>query len=288
VPRMSTSRFIPPGLGWLRDLPDPRDYLADDPRVRKMLHRLKRPPTGRAAPPPRVDWRDFFAPVEDQQTLHASAAHACVALADYFERRAHGTSREGSPLFLYKMTRRLLNGEGDRGAGLRSTLKAMKRFGIPPQRFCPYDVTRFDEEPAPFLFAYASEYLSVHYVRLDRRRAGGPEVLAAVKAFLAAGFASALGFTVFNSLTADPDIPAPTTFDSVRGGQVVVAAGYDDGRRIRSTRGALLVRSSWGPAWGENGYGWLPYAYLEDALAADVWTLLEPSWIDSGEFERPA
>jgi C1A family cysteine protease len=65
-----------------------------------------------------------------------------------------------------------------------------------------------------------------------------------------------------------------------------LAVGYDD-RWLRGSRGALLVRSSWGPAWGEAGYGWLPYAYVEERLAIDFWTLVHDDWIASGEFDVP-
>jgi C1A family cysteine protease len=67
----------------------------------------------------------------------------------------------------------------------------------------------------------------------------------------------------------------------------VVAVGYDDSRRIRSDKGALLVRNSWGPDWGEAGYGWLPYSYVKRRLAMDFWTVLKPAWLRSGEFELP-
>lgn len=67
-----------------------------------------------------------------------------------------------------------------------------------------------------------------------------------------------------------------------------MAVGYDNARRVRSTKGALRVRMSWGEDWGEGGYGWLPYAYVERGLAVDFWTLLRPDWLASGEFLRPA
>ena len=124
-------------------------------------------------------------------------------------------------------------------------------------------------------------------MRLDPGGSTGPDTLALVKAFLAAGFPCIFGFTVFSSLNSGPDISMPTVGDLPRGGQAVVAVGYDDSRRYRSCKGALLVRSSWGKGWGECGSGWLPYAYVEEQLAVDFWTLLKPEWLASGEFTRP-
>ncbi len=67
----------------------------------------------------------------------------------------------------------------------------------------------------------------------------------------------------------------------------MLAVGFDDGRRIGAQRGALLIHNSWGPAWGEGGCGWLPYAYVTHGLAVDLWTLLDKRWLGSGEFTRP-
>jgi C1A family cysteine protease len=141
-----------------------------------------------------------------------------------------------------------------------------------------------DDEPRAFLFSYAREYASLLYVRLDGGPTGPDDTLAALKGFLAAGLPVAFGFTVFNSLEADPDVPFPSCYDAPQGGQAVLAVGYDDARRVRSERGALRIRSSWGTDWGEDGCGWLPYRYVTDRLAADFWTLLRPDWLAAGEF----
>jgi C1A family cysteine protease len=280
-------RFIPPGLGWHRDLPDPRDYLPDDPRVRALVGSLKRPKGGHSARPTGVDWREFFPAVEDQLHLASCSAHACLALAGYFARRSIGEEIGGARLFLYKTTRLLLGWPGDRGAPLRETLKALVRFGAPPERLFPYDTERFDDEPPPHLYAFEAETRSIVYARLDAVETTGAQSLDVVTSFLAAGFPCTLGVSLPGRLTDDPEIPAPTSLDTVGGGQAVVAVGYDDKRRVRSSKGALLVRSSWGTSWGEGGHGWLPYEYVRRRLAVDCWTLLKPEWLDSGEFERP-
>jgi C1A family cysteine protease len=282
------SRFVPRGLGWERELPDPRDFSPSDEAIRDVLRGLRRSRPARVALSAQTDLREYFPPATDQQALLSCSAHACAALAGYFVRRSTGRLLDGSAMFLYQTARRLAGASDDRGVGLRMTLKALLRFGLPPERYCPYDVGRFRDEPPAFLYGFGGELSGALYVRLDARSAAGGAVLRTVKSFLAAGFPCAFGFTVFSSASAEADLPAPTAYDSVCGGQAVVAVGYDDAHRIRSTRGALLVRNSWGADWGDRGYGRLPYAYFEDGLAADAWTLLGPAWLASGEFERPA
>jgi C1A family cysteine protease len=277
------STFIPPALGWRRDLPDPRDYSPQHDRVAEHLKQL----TPREPWPERIDWREYCAGVDDQMNLAASTAHACVGLLQYFERRSRGRIIEPSRMFVYKTARRLLNWTGDTGATLRATLKAIARFGVPPERDWPYDPANVDEEPVPFAYSFARDFQSVCYVRLDGRDEGGGATLETVRSFLAAGYPSAFGFSVCTSLSPDAEIPFPTVFDAVRGGQAVMAVGYDDNRRIRSDKGALLIRSSWGIGWGDQGYGWLPYSYVREQLASDFWTLIKPDWLASGEFGWP-
>ena len=71
-----------------------------------------------------------------------------------------------------------------------------------------------------------------------------------------------------------------------------VILGYDDNIKIKNalpesieTKGALLIRNSWGPAWGHmGGYLWMPYDYITKGVAKDFWTLISANYINTGMF----
>ena len=52
----------------------------------------------------------------------------------------------------------------------------------------------------------------------------------------------------------------------------------------KNTKGALIIRNSWGVEWGDGGYGFMPYNYVTEGLAEDWWTLIQQGWVDTGQF----
>jgi C1A family cysteine protease len=230
--------------------------------------------------------------VEDQGNLGSCTAHAGVGLLEYFERRAFGKYLDASRLFLYKVTRNLLGWTGDTGAYLRSTMGAMVLFGAPPEKFWPYKTSDFDKEPTSFVYSLAQQYQALKYYRLDPPGISPASLLSSIKSYIGSGLPSMFGFTVFSSIMRADDglIPYPCLREDVLGGHAVVAVGYMDELEIINphcgvkTKGALLIRNSWGTDWGEAGYGWLPYQYVLTGLAVDWWSLLSNEWVDTGQF----
>ena len=275
-----------PRLGWRRDLPDPRDYSPMHEGVRDLLGALKRR-RGKSEPPSQVDLCECVPAVPEDADPADSGAESCTALVASFELRSTGRRLELASPFLAHVARRLSDFDGEAAADLRSTLKALVRFGVPPRAVWPAEDFANSATVDPFFYGFAREFAGIRYVRLDAAEATGSRVLGLVRAFLAAGFPIVFGCSLPNSLSAAGDLSFPTRYDAMRGGAALVAVGYDDDRRIRSSKGALRVRGVWGSGWGEAGFGWLPYRYLEERLAADFWTLLKPEWLASGEFARP-
>lgn len=288
------SKFIPQGMGWIPDLPDPRDYTYRHKEILPLLQQLK-PSSGEL--PDEVDLRHgdegevFFTDVEDQGPLNSSTAFAVLSLMEYFERRVHGRTFDGSKLFLYKVTRNLRNKQarvtGDTGADLRTTLKALRRFGVPDEAHWPYDPGRFDDEPSPFVYQVARPTSDFHYFRVDKE--GCQSQLShwsVITSFLSAGFPLAFGFSVPSSISIDPNIPHRRELDGIRGGQAALAIGYKLNHYGRSQHG-ILIRTSWGKNWGAAGTGWLPNAFLESQMATGFWTLFSEPLVHSTEIMCP-
>ncbi|WP_292704856.1 MULTISPECIES: C1 family peptidase [unclassified Nostoc] len=240
-----------------------------------------------------VDLSFWCSPVEDQGSLDSCTAHAGVALMEYFEKRSFDRYVDASRLFLYKATRNLMHRQGDAGASLRQTMKAMALFGVPPEEYWPYTEDKFDEEPTPFCYSFGQNYQALKYFRLNPLGTTEDILLFRIKTALASGFPCAFGFTMYYSiedLNPSGHIPYPVKNDKVKGGHAVVAVGYDDHKVIENadgskrSQGALLIRNSWGTDWGEGGYGWLPYDYVLEGLTNDWWSLVKSKWFETGHF----
>ena len=242
--------------GWVRDLPDQRDLAYVPPRALA------------AALPPRTDLRPGFGAVYDQGLLGSCTANAIAGALQFLERK-EGAAVPVMPsrLFIY-YNERAIEGtvRSDSGAQLRDGIKSVVKDGFCPEPLWPYLVDRFERRPPKHCYEVAVAGRVSRYLRLDQ----SPSALLTC---LASGNPFVFGFSVYESFQSPRvgdtgTVRMPRPGEPLVGGHAVVACGYDlEARRF-------LVRNSWGPGWGQEGYFTMPFEYLIDpALAADFWTI---------------
>lgn len=267
-------------LGWRRDLPDFRDLSNESQNIGLVINQLKVPTSNNG-----IDLRQWCSPIEDQGQIGSCTSQAGVSLIEYYERRAFGKHIDASRLFLYKTTRNLMGETGDTGAYLRDTMKAMVLFGLPPEAYWPYDITKFDAEPTAFCYAFADNYKALMYYRLDTIGITPQNLLTLLKQKLMQGLPFMFGFSVFSSISSSSMIPYPQRGEKLLGGHAISCVGFNDSVKIGNYTGALLIRNSWGTTWGDKGYGWLPYQYVLSGLACDFWSLVKANYVDTDLFK---
>ena len=238
--------------GWVPDVPDHRDFLFAAPIVNL------------AALPTKVDLRPQCPKeVYDQGQLGSCTANAIAAALEFDQMKQALKTFTASRLFIY-YNERVMEGtvKSDSGAQIRDGIKSVGSLGACPETDWAYDIAKFAEKPPQPAFKDAPLGKALQYERV-------PQVLSQMKGCLAAGYPFVFGFTVYESFESDAVaksgvVPMPAPTEKVLGGHAVVAVGYDD-----STQ-RFIVRNSWGPGWGQNGYFEMPYLYVtSSSLASD-------------------
>jgi C1A family cysteine protease len=249
------NRLAKRGYGWLKDLPDQRDYFyAAVPPVPGPL-------------PAKVDLRAQCPPVYDQGQLGSCTANAIAGAIQFDRLKQKLPDFVPSRLFIYYNERAMEHTvASDSGAQIRDGIKSVARLGDCPETEWPYDIAKFKARPAAVCYKDALRYKVVFYQRITQS-------LGQLKGCLASGWPFVFGFTVYESFESPAvaksgHAPLPSSGESVVGGHAVVGVGYDDAKQW------FIVRNSWGMGWGMKGCFTLPYAYVTGAdLASDFWTI---------------
>ncbi len=247
------------GLGWLPDTPDQRD-LTYTPRD-----------IAPHAMPPVIDLRTKFPPVYNQGHLGSCTAQALAATFD-FNRMLQGASfMSPSRLFIYWNERDM---EGtvasDSGAMLRDGIKVLVQLGTPRESTWPYIIEKFTHKPPTVAYKEAEKSQALTYQRIERPPG---DSLNDMLMCLNDGYPFVTGFMVYESFETKAVaktgiVPMPDIKERALGGHAVVVVGYNIDKEW------FICRNSWGERWGDKGYFYMPFAYLESTeLASDLWTI---------------
>jgi C1A family cysteine protease len=173
---------------------------------------------------------------------------------------------ELSPAFLYYQERDL---EGsvdncDAGAYIRDGMKVLANVGVCPEDDAPY-TDQDCSEPSQDATDHAGQFRVRTYARVT--------TLSGLKQALAGRDGCVIGIQVYESFES-PDaghIPMPEPNEQLLGGHALFCCGYQDDSGYEGG-GYLIVKNSWGTGFGDEGYVYIPYAYVQPKLMSDIWT----------------
>ena len=227
----------------------------------------------------------LMGPVYNQGNLGSCTANAIGALVRYHlnvqlnNLNPNSTSDfQPSRLFIYFMER---NMEGtidwDSGATLNDGLASLKKNGVCPEVDYPYIIANYKTRPSEKAVTDAIQHRFQDPVSI-------PVNVNDIKGYIEQGYPVVIGILVYSNFmtqeVAESGImPMPTSTDTLVGGHAVCIIGFDDSKQ------SLLVRNSWGSAWGLQGNFWMPYAYVtgeteesgqETPYCFEAWTLEGP------------
>jgi len=240
--------------GWRKDLPDPRDYV------------FKTSIFARLTLPSSVDLREHCSEVEDQKDLGSCTGNAIAGAIELLEKKDGKTLEQISRLFIYYNERDM---EGtiteDAGGSLRDGIKSLTTLGACSETLWPYDISQFTIKPSDACYADAQQHKVTKYERLN--------TLTDMKTCLSKGFPFVLGITLYDSFESDTVaatgiVPMPTATESCLGGHAVLCVGYHNATNY------FTIRNSWGNQWGDKGYFYLPFTYVQK-FGSDFWAIYQ-------------
>jgi hypothetical protein len=241
--------------GWIPDRPDRRDV-----KFRGTAQAL-----GNLTP----DWSVGMPEAWNQGQIGSCTGNMFAAQGYFLRMKQGGPAIMPSRLFSYWAAReREGTTDSDSGAQIRDVIAGAITEGICPEELWPYDVTQVLREPSVAAFERAQYCEVLDYQRVDHTRED--QLVAALQSGPVC-----FGATIYDSFESAAVartgmVPMPGRFEGMVGGHALWLCQLDLVKRIGK------VRNSWGPRWGQAGYGWFPIDYLVDGdLCADFWLVTQ-------------
>ncbi|MBI4845050.1 MAG: C1 family peptidase [Candidatus Omnitrophica bacterium] len=236
-------------LGCIKDKFDGRDYL-----MRAYLPVMKIPK--------KIDYTAKFSPVRDQGDEGTCVGFAStVGMKEYQELLDYEKLVELSPRFVYSECKKIDGMPQAEGTTIRAAMQVLEDKGVCRENFWPYQPRQKDKAKKNAA-ADAKKFCIKTYARILN--------LNELRLSLATKGPCVIGVEVFEGMmgTKTGLVPMPKKNENTLGGHAICPVGYDDTKKL------VKFKNSWSDKWGQKGYGFLPYAYIENYMM-DAWSSVD-------------
>lgn len=212
-----------------------------------------------------LDLRKWCSPIEDQGQIGSCVGNGTVGALEFLQIRNGLPYEDLSRLFVYYNARLMAREqERDVGAYIHLAFGTLSSLGTCSEKKWPYDTNKVFIRPSwgSYREAYANKIDSFYKINST-----GDQRINYVKLALQAQHPVVFGMIVDEEYQnyRGGIVSMPKTTRINPGGHCQVIVGYDDNKKL------WIVRNSWGVWWGEGGYAWVPYDYLDASDANDLW-----------------
>lgn len=245
------------------------DYRLMPDLKQELLEETFQPQPGKYIPES-IDLRSGFRPVQNQGSQGSCLAHALTAIYEYAIKLNTGKELDLSEAFLYYNAREMDNTGDvstttDIGSRVRPAIESLGKYGLAQEEFCRYNEDDYTTKPSEEAYEDASKRRLLKALNVDMSTQG-------IKAALAEGYPVAVSLALCESfLKASNDgyVPMPTAEEIERrfttspeeqerhSSHAMVVVGYSD------KLGRFIVRNSWDTDWGDAGYCYVPFEYID-------------------------
>ncbi len=215
--------------------------------------------------PSKVDHSQNVSSIKNQGSLGSCVAFAAAAMKECQEKKEHydevksgkkysrSEEYDYSEQWLYWNCKKIDGIPESEGTYIRTVMKVLNKIGVPAEKAWPYtDDSISIGKPKSWAnlvarWAVVGSYWSVgNLTELKIALVDGPVII---------------GVPVFAEWWRPPNgiINYPSQPSQIYGGHAICVIGYDDNKQL------IKFKNSWG-TWGDQGYGYLSYRYINDFL----------------------
>jgi C1A family cysteine protease len=213
-----------------------------------------------------LDLRQWCSPVEAQGQIGSCVGNGVVGALEFLQIRNGKPFVDLSRMFVYYNARLMSRMQDrDEGAYIHMAFGTLSSLGTCAEEKWPYDTSKVFIRPSwgSYRDAYVNK-IDSYYSIGGSGQAQKNYIISALQASHPIVF----GMTVdkdYMAYRGGPPVAMPKSVRAGAGGHCQVIVGYDLGREL------WLVRNSWGTWWGDDGYAWVPFKYLDESSANSFW-----------------